>query len=207
MKPSVGRIVHFYQKTSGVLEHDGPLAAIVTWAYDDDDQPVNLTVFTNGAARFEGMVSAKEFNDRRYWEWPPRDAAPAPAVIDPKALPVPAMPEAVILSGYVPAFEVESFDPCRRNNTALMAEIEIDIMDATTAVENIGAHPWLTDAVVLLVKARNKVADYIDLVPRQPARPPAPSPDGIPPFQREHDAASEQRVDDTGEDIDPGLRA
>jgi hypothetical protein len=57
------------------------------------------------------MVSTKDYNDRRYWEWPPRDAAPASAVIDPKALPAPAVPEAVILSGYVPAIVVDNADP------------------------------------------------------------------------------------------------
>jgi hypothetical protein len=191
MKPSVGRIVHFYQRMNDAPEISGPRAAIVTWAYDDDDQPVNLTVFIDGFTQFEPMVSAKGYSENRYWEWPPRDVAPAPAVIDPKALPAPAVPEAVILSGYVPPAVVDMFDPMRRNDDHRLFMAERGIYGAIRAVEMAGAHPWLTDAVVLLTAARNKVADYYDLIPAVAAR----------------DAASEQRVDDTGEGIDPGLRA
>src|SRR5262249_15830177 len=36
------------------------------------------------------------------------------------------------------------------------------LRDAVAGVEVAGAHPWLTDAVNLLQKARNKVADFIE---------------------------------------------
>jgi hypothetical protein len=200
MKPSVGRIVHFYQMGGDVRETSGPLAAIVTHAYDGPDQAINIVVFTElGGTRAERLVSAKEFNDRRYWEWPPRDAAPAPAVIDPKALPAPAVPEAVILSGYVPPAVVDMFDPMRRNDDHRLFMAERAIYGAIRAVEMAGAHPWLTDAVILLTAARNKVADYYDLILVKPA----------PRYEHAGGVADEnvQTVDDTGEDIDPGLRA
>jgi hypothetical protein len=39
---------------------------------------------------------------------------------------------------------------------------ELAIRNAVQSVEEIGAHPLLTDAVLLLQQAFNKVADYID---------------------------------------------
>lgn len=36
------------------------------------------------------------------------------------------------------------------------------ITDAMAAVENLGAHPLLTDCVILLEQARNKLSDYVD---------------------------------------------
>ena len=42
---------------------------------------------------------------------------------------------------------------------------ETAIRNAVLAVEEAGAHPLLTDAVVLLEQAREKVADYVDLPP------------------------------------------
>jgi hypothetical protein len=39
---------------------------------------------------------------------------------------------------------------------------ETAIREAMLAVEAMAAHPLLTDAVVLLQQAREKVADYID---------------------------------------------
>jgi hypothetical protein len=41
------------------------------------------------------------------------------------------------------------------------------IYDAMAAVEDMAADPRLTDAVVLLQQARDKVADFVDRVPRQ----------------------------------------
>jgi hypothetical protein len=202
MKPSVGCIVHFYHTAKGAREISGPFAAIVTQVYDEPDQPVDITVFhSDSIALLETMVSTKDYNDRRYWEWPPRDAAPASAVIDPKALPAPAVPEAVILSGYVPEIVNDNADPLRRRDTKTMTAVEIDILNATTAVENIGAHPWLTDAVVLLAKAREKVANYVDHIPPDEWDAKHFPPRGCYP------ASDEQPVDDTGEDIDPSLRA
>jgi len=53
-------------------------------------------------------------------------------------------------------------DPMRRNDILRMTAAEKAIHHAMIDVENLGAHPLLTDAVVLLEQARNKVADYID---------------------------------------------
>lgn len=39
---------------------------------------------------------------------------------------------------------------------------ELAIREAVHAVEMTGAHPLLTDAVILLDQARGKVADYVD---------------------------------------------
>lgn len=51
----------------------------------------------------------------------------------------------------------------RRNDILLQTEEEKDIRDAILAVENLGAHPLLTEAVVLLDQARNKLADWVEL--------------------------------------------
>lgn len=53
-----------------------------------------------------------------------------------------------------------------------MVPAELAIGDAIEAVEKSGCHPLLTDAVVLLAQARDKVADFVDL-PR--AADPAPA--------------------------------
>ena len=39
---------------------------------------------------------------------------------------------------------------------------ELAIRTAVYEVEKLGAHPLLTDAVILLDQAREKVADYVD---------------------------------------------
>lgn len=39
---------------------------------------------------------------------------------------------------------------------------EMDIYNAIQAVEKVGAHPKLTEVVILLGKAREVLADYID---------------------------------------------
>lgn len=41
---------------------------------------------------------------------------------------------------------------------------EIQIRECINAVENLGAHPLLTECVVLLSQAREKLADWIDSV-------------------------------------------
>ncbi len=51
----------------------------------------------------------------------------------------------------------------RRNDINQWTEAEIRIHEALIEVEAWGAHPWLTDAVVLLGQAQDKVADFIDL--------------------------------------------
>lgn len=50
----------------------------------------------------------------------------------------------------------------RRCRLDLMTPAELAIYNAVQAVEEVGADPLLTDAVVLLQQAREKVADYID---------------------------------------------
>jgi len=51
----------------------------------------------------------------------------------------------------------------RRNQMLKWVPAEKAIYDATQAVEDMPAHPILTEAVVLLGQARAKVADYVEL--------------------------------------------
>ena len=53
----------------------------------------------------------------------------------------------------------------RRIRVDLFTPAEKAIHDACYVVEEAGAHPLLTDAVVLLMQAREKVADYVDNTP------------------------------------------
>lgn len=55
-------------------------------------------------------------------------------------------------------------DMLRRCDTERMTPAEKAIHDSVIAVEMVGAHPLLTDAVVLLTQAQTKVADYVDMV-------------------------------------------
>ena len=48
-----------------------------------------------------------------------------------------------------------------------MTPAELAIREAVLKVEEVGAHPLLTDAVNLLEQARNKVADFVDLSPEE----------------------------------------
>lgn len=57
---------------------------------------------------------------------------------------------------------MNDFDFPRRARIDLMTPAELAIREAMIAVEAVGAHPWLTEAVVLLEKAQSKVADYVD---------------------------------------------
>lgn len=50
----------------------------------------------------------------------------------------------------------------RRIRIDLMTPAELAIRNAMLAVEEVGADPLLTDAVILLQQARDKVADYVD---------------------------------------------
>ena len=50
----------------------------------------------------------------------------------------------------------------RRIDLQRFTPAEKAIFDATDEVERAGAHPLLTDAVILLGQAREKVADYVD---------------------------------------------
>jgi len=51
-----------------------------------------------------------------------------------------------------------------RNDTLMWTPAEKAIADAMRAVEDAGAHPLLTDAVNLLIQARDKVADHAETV-------------------------------------------
>ena len=50
----------------------------------------------------------------------------------------------------------------RRCQLELLTTEEYAIRNAIVLVEQLGADPRLTDAVVLLQQARDKVADYVD---------------------------------------------
>ncbi len=80
MKPTVGRIVHYY--TTEGANHNGvgpgPYAAIITQVFGGaaDGVFVNLKVLPPFAETFDsGSVRHRESaaNDGRWWEWPPRD--------------------------------------------------------------------------------------------------------------------------------------
>lgn len=51
----------------------------------------------------------------------------------------------------------------RRCQVNLYTPAEKAISEAINAVEKAGAHPLLTDAVMLLAEAKEKVADFVEL--------------------------------------------
>jgi len=59
----------------------------------------------------------------------------------------------------------------RRNRRDMWTPEEVAIHDALDAVEALGAHPLLTDVVVLLGHAQSKLADYIDAHPAVARKP------------------------------------
>lgn len=50
----------------------------------------------------------------------------------------------------------------RRCYVNLMTPAELAIREAIRVVEEAGCHPLLTDAVVLLTTAKDKVSDWVD---------------------------------------------
>lgn len=58
----------------------------------------------------------------------------------------------------------------RRSRVDQFTPAERAIWDATGVVEEAGAHPRLTDAVILLTRAREAVADFVDRIPIELAR-------------------------------------
>lgn len=54
---------------------------------------------------------------------------------------------------------------CRRE---MLTSTELMICNAMDAVESLGAHPLLTDTVILLAEARVRVADWIEKRERKP---------------------------------------
>lgn len=59
----------------------------------------------------------------------------------------------------------------RRHRVDLWTPAEAKISDAIDFVERAGCDPRLTDAVVLLGRAKDKVADFVDGVPRVEEKP------------------------------------
>jgi ABC-type taurine transport system ATPase subunit len=55
----------------------------------------------------------------------------------------------------------------QRNNMQVWTPAELAIHNAMQQVEKMDAHVLLTDAVVLLNQAKEKVADFIDATPEQ----------------------------------------
>jgi hypothetical protein len=56
----------------------------------------------------------------------------------------------------------------RRHQIELMVPAELKIREAVAAVEEMGADPTLTDAVILLGQAKDRVADFVDGKKDQP---------------------------------------
>lgn len=81
MKPTVGRIVHYYRDLDPPLE---PLAGIITWtklqagpviSQREHDYLVAITVFPAGitnAAEVVGIVSYSTEPKAGCWSWPPQ---------------------------------------------------------------------------------------------------------------------------------------
>lgn len=60
-------------------------------------------------------------------------------------------------------------DTPRRSDMGRWTQAEFEIQAAVECVEKLGADPRLTNAVILLGKARDRVADFIDKVNLDPA--------------------------------------
>lgn len=68
-KPTVGRIVHYWE------ESDGPYAAIVTHVHSGTETVLSLQVFTTGDIRSKALIQKGDSDTMKggsYWEWPPR---------------------------------------------------------------------------------------------------------------------------------------
>lgn len=74
MKPSLGRIVHF------VDERGVHLAAIITWAYEDAEQSIDLTAFyrdsdassNSGGVTVSRVPFSVSVSQPETWHWPER---------------------------------------------------------------------------------------------------------------------------------------
>lgn len=64
-----------------------------------------------------------------------------------------------------PAGKIADSGVLRRNCLYLFSPAEMAIWGAKEAVEKVGAHPDLTEAIKLLAAAQEKVADYVELCP------------------------------------------
>lgn len=58
--------------------------------------------------------------------------------------------------------EVTRYVP-RRNDISRFTPAEKAMREAVLEVEKAGCHPLLTEAVILLQQARDKVSDFVDL--------------------------------------------
>lgn len=76
-KPTVGRIVHFYDSSLSTIANNGtghgPYAAVITQVFDGAKY-ANLKVLPYGNPWDEGSVSHQDDAPEcpRYWVWPPR---------------------------------------------------------------------------------------------------------------------------------------
>lgn len=59
--------------------------------------------------------------------------------------------------------KVEDCIPSRRSRLDRLTQEELAIFNAVQQVENLGAHPLLTEVVVLLQQARERLADWVEL--------------------------------------------
>lgn len=80
MKPTVGRIVHFYTTVPDLQSNgagEGPYAAIITQVFaNGEDAYANLKVFRPFGSDLDvGSVRHKDFDGDtgRCWVWPPRE--------------------------------------------------------------------------------------------------------------------------------------
>ncbi len=68
MKPTVGRIVHYYGSDDGT-----PIAAIVT-EVSPGGETVGLSCFRGESRWAEADVRHSKLPQARHWTWPPREA-------------------------------------------------------------------------------------------------------------------------------------
>lgn len=74
MKVTVGRIVHYYRATEGIL--DGPYAAIVSRIWDSETGCANLHSFEDAplpVVRTSVLRSQSGAPEAGRWSWPPRE--------------------------------------------------------------------------------------------------------------------------------------
>ena len=75
MKPTIGRIVHYYESPKGILPNP-PLAAVVTHVYGAGEETmVCLTVFPPFSSPYaRTSIQYSESPAPGCWSWPPRVA-------------------------------------------------------------------------------------------------------------------------------------
>lgn len=75
MKPTVGRIVHYYSETADEELNKKPHAALVVHVYANPDAYVGLQVFARLPKEYDMRTSApfSETPKPGHWSWPPRE--------------------------------------------------------------------------------------------------------------------------------------